>query len=542
MISKTIDRSPALGVFFVSGVSAIAAARLLSFFAGYLSLSQEILWIRMASFIGQGVPQAFGVTLGLYLLGIAIGAGLGKRYCSNGRNLFRVAGTLLIVAGVLDATSPWLTVAALSFGRVAGCAMLALCIVMTSLVKSMVFPIAHHLGADSNENVVGSSVSKVYFANIVGSTLGPLVTGFVLLQVFSLQQCFMLMAGLTLAVGAYCRFMGGAPCARLAAAGALAALIALPALPAALVPAVIRSTGDDRHGTFKAVFENRYGLIHLNAASDGGDFVFGNNAKDGRINVSFRTNSNGIDRLIVLAAMQPHPRRVLVIGMSGGAWTRMLSSFPGVEHIDVIEINPGYRDVVEQYDEVRPILHDSRVSVHFDDGRRWLKRHPEAHYDLIVMNTTYHWRAYSTLLLSRDFLSVLRDHMHPGALLAYNSTSSWDVYRTAAAVFPHVYRYGNFVVAGNDIVLPPMDEGVKSIAALQLDGQPVVDVTDPGQLDQLRHDLRQLEPYAAVEKNAGRPLEIITDQNMLTEYRYGQSILRYARKQPRPALSILPPQ
>ncbi len=34
------------------------------------------------------------------------------------------------------------------------------------------------------------------------------------------------------------------------------------------------------------------------------------------------------------------------------------------------------------------------------------------------------------------------------------------------------------------------------------------------------------EPYSAVEAKAGRPLEIITEQNMLTEYRYGKSIFQ----------------
>jgi hypothetical protein len=32
------------------------------------------------------------------------------------------------------------------------------------------------------------------------------------------------------------------------------------------------------------------------------------------------------------------------------------------------------------------------------------------------------------------------------------------------------------------------------------------------------------EPYQAVENRAGRPLQVITEQNMLTEYRFGKSL------------------
>ena len=45
-------------------------AWLLSFGAGFLSLSQEILWVRLVGFLQQGVPQAFSWVLGLYLLSL----------------------------------------------------------------------------------------------------------------------------------------------------------------------------------------------------------------------------------------------------------------------------------------------------------------------------------------------------------------------------------------------------------------------------------------------------------------------------------------
>lgn len=503
----------------------IRAARLLSFFTGFLSLSQEILWVRFAGFCYQGAPQAFGIILGLYLLGIAVGAGIGRMYCRSEQNLFRVAGILLFIAAVLDAVFPYLATEAFTLGKGIGTVVLFTCVVITSLIKSKIFPIAHHLGSTAGGGKVGSSVSKVYFANIAGSTLGPLVTGFMLLQIFTLQQCFMLMAGLTLLAGAYCWHMAAAPSRRLAVVGSVAVMILLLRLPDVLLPRLVAGTTmAGCKGTFKWAVENRYGIIHLLESPDGEATVFGGNAYDGTVNIDFMRDSNWISRLYALAAVKPNPARVLVIGMSAGSWTRVLSSFPGVERIDVVEINPGYKEVIGLYPTVKPLLNDPRVHMHFDDGRRWLKRHPEQTYDLLVMNTTFHWRAYSTMLLSREFLGLMREHMNPGAVLAYNSTFSRDVFKTASVVFPEVYVFGNFAIAGEQLAVPPEDEAIARIAALTLDGRQLVETSRAEVLARLREKIRIFKPFATVEDD--RPLEVITDQNMLTEYRYGRSIFR----------------
>ena len=58
---------------------------------------------------------------------------------------------------------------------------------------------------------MGLTVSRLYMANIVGSALGPLVTGFVLMDRFSTAQIILGLSIATLLLGA---------AARLAASGA----------------------------------------------------------------------------------------------------------------------------------------------------------------------------------------------------------------------------------------------------------------------------------------------------------------------------------
>ncbi|UWX04338.1 hypothetical protein H1235_04000 [Pseudoxanthomonas sp. NC8] len=151
--------------------------------------------------------------------------------------------------------------------------------------------------------------------------------------------------------------------------------------------------------------ENKEGVIH--AVGRGGtypDTVYGGNVYDGRINIDLRSNINKIDRVHALMLSHPAPAEALVIGVSGGSWARVIAGYSSVRRIDAVEINPGYARMMESYDIIRPLLSDARFTLFTDDGRRWLRRHPERRYDVIAINSTYHWRAGATNLLSKEFL------------------------------------------------------------------------------------------------------------------------------------------
>ncbi len=38
---------------------------------------------------------------------------------------------------------------------------------------------------------------------------------------------------------------------------------------------------------------------------------------------------------------------------------------------------------------VSSLLRNPKVQIYIDDGRRWLLAHPEAGYDLVLMNTSF---------------------------------------------------------------------------------------------------------------------------------------------------------
>ena len=505
-------------------------AALLSFTCGFASLSLEILWVRLYGFVKSSTPAAFGFVLCIYLFGIAVGAALGARACRQGGDearLWRASLAALLLSSVLSPLLPAAYAHLASAGMQQPLLDVAL-VGLASTVLSFVFPIAHHLGTERSGTARGRHFARVYTANVAGAALGPLVTGYMLLDHLSLQSSFLLV-GVVQAVAVIVLVrdlrLGSGGRAFVLAAGLGGA--GMVAAAATLDPhAMVRPFGWQGEPA-KTVVENRHGIISITPGRNGDDIVTGGNVYDGRTNVDPDHNTNGLERPLLAGVLHPAPRRVLIAGLSIGTWLAVLREFPGVEAIDVIEINPGYLQALQAYPAQADAVRDARVNLVVDDARRWLRHHPERQYDLVVMNTTMHWRANSTLLLSREMLRQLQSHMAAGAILAFNATGSGDAFATAAEVFPHAYRYGNFVYASDHDFRPEKDSARARAVyrRLQLQGRPMF---SSGSENVERFLAPPFVAISADRLASARPLETITDDNMLPEFRYGRLLYLWA--------------
>src|ERR1700722_12217137 len=162
--------------------------------------------------------------------------------------------------------------------------------------------------------------------------------------------------------------------------------------------------------TFRNLVENRSGII----AVDSDERVYGGGIYDGQFNIDPVYGTNGIFRAYSIAAFHPNPRHVLIIGLASGSWAQILVNHPKVEDAEIVEINPGYLPLIQQRPVLSSLLHNPKVHIDIDDGRRWLVSHPDSKFDLVLMNTTFNWRANTTNLLSAEFLNLLRQHLNPG--------------------------------------------------------------------------------------------------------------------------------
>lgn len=497
---------------------------ILAFCTGFISLSMEILWIRLFSFANQSKPQAFAFVLAVYLIGIAFGAMLGKFFCRKQYDLWLVSGIALLIASVINYLAPWVYVDAIFASHrllIAGVMM-----ALTAFIIAIVFPIAHHLGASQGKKNVGRDLSRVYVANILGATLGPIVTSILILSLVTTQQAFLIYSALTFLVALFCLFdrIGMFATVTASLLLVLQAGVAFNMNKETLLAQIaIKLPGTTQLLSFN---ENQYGIISVYQGKDKQHVIAGGNAYDGDTNLDPHKNTNLINRVLVMSALVEQPKRVLVLGLSIGSWLALVTTFPGVEAIDVLEINPGYKAVIADYPDQWRALNDPRVSLYFTDGRRWLNAHPEAKYDMVIMNTTYHWRAYSANVLSQEFLQLVKAHMNQGAVLEFNTTQSPDTVVTAQAVFKHAYLYENVIIAADFDWRKKLltDAAEYKLASLQLNGQPLY----RGDYQLIRKHLRK--PIATESDMApwceafGRKIEVITDMNIINEYKYGRKL------------------
>lgn len=87
-------------------------------------------------------------------------------------------------------------------------------------------------------------------------------------------------------------------------------------------------------------------------------------------------------------AVHPAVKNVLVIGAGDGGVIRELTRYPEIEHIDLVEIDELVVEVCKKYlPKTSCRLDDQRLSIHYEDGVRFV-RSCEDKYDLIIVDST----------------------------------------------------------------------------------------------------------------------------------------------------------
>ncbi|MDJ0944354.1 MAG: fused MFS/spermidine synthase [Kiloniellales bacterium] len=516
----------------------LALALLLVGLAGFVSLSYEILWARYFLVAAGGHPKTFPIFLGFYLAGIAYGALLAHRHCRRDdrgdrhHELYLVA-KFLLAANVVG----FLVLPALSWTLSWGLPMAAtlLWVAAASAMLGAALPLLSHYAVNADDRA-GSRVSLLYLANIIGSASGSLVTGFVLMEFWSAEEInlslgltgLLLCAGILITLGTKARVL----LPRMTAVSACAlAMIALSAPLFSLFYERLhfRAYAERPEAALAHRFENRSGVVVVTKKGT----VLGGGVYDGVISTGFVKDQNQLFRPYALSAFHPAPRHVLSIGIGSGSWAQVLAHHPDVEKLTIIEINSGYIELLGHYQETRSLLDNPKVEFIVDDGRRWLAANPDRRFDVIVANTTFHWRAYAANLLSREFFEIVRANLKDGGIYYFNTTHSAIAQRTAATAFPHALRFGSMIVASDSPIRPDPSRLRETLLHYRIDGRAILDLKrqrDRERLEQVITSLQTDRPYTF--ETRGQPsleskssildrtaqFEIATDDNMATEW------------------------
>ncbi|HZU21431.1 MAG TPA: hypothetical protein VE998_01285, partial [Terriglobales bacterium] len=468
--------------------------------------------------------------LGAYLAGIAAGSFAAERICDRGfprRQMLAFVAWFALLANVAG------FLVAPALGTIAQHASFLWALPLIAIAAAMLgatFPLLCHVAVPADSRA-GARLSYLYMSNIAGSAAGSYIVGFILMDHLSISQIAMVLGiagGALAAILFILSGLGGSR--RYAAFGAVAACLILaplgtPRLFHHIYEKLLFKLYYQPDFEFRFTTETKSGVANVAA----GGQVFGGGMYDGAFGVGMVNDRNGIFRAYAVSAFHPETRDVLVIGVASGSWAQVIANFPSLRSMTIVEINPGYLPLIAKYPQVSSLLSNPKVKFVIDDGRRWLLHNPDAKFDAIVMNTTFHWRAHATNLLSREFLEMARTHLATGGVLYYNTTGSDEVLATGVRTYPYALRVANFLAVSDSPIRVDKDRWRAFLANYQIGGVPLFNHANAGHMARLEQVLRLCDSWGtdpttiSLEDRASilsrtRFARLITDDNMGTEW------------------------
>ncbi len=419
-----------------------------AFLLGLLALAYEMYIFRLISLSHEPRPYNFSIILCCYLLLWSIGAVLARHWHGASIAVLALCGLSVAIVPAFHDLDRW--VLKDEYGRAVVIASAAV-----YCLPCLFFGLAFGQFLSRSARQWGRDVGRFYGYNTIGSCLGILLMTLVGLEFDHQHTAWGIGLGY-LALLLYCR-------PALSAEGSWLARPVMATLIAGAVAVAgawlfVRHQDGPRHERQPqlAAYFGKDGVVEID---DDGDMIWSglwhSQLSDGQNHVGTANWSLAVAPLIC------HPDEVLndtlVVGLGTGITAASLAASPAVRQVDVYEINHTLKPVLRDH----PVgtLHaaeDPRVRILWQDGRSGLRLRDQQ-YDLITQQPLYLRQAGSGMLLSREYMQLVRSRLKPrGIFCCYCNAMQDDtlaaiVRRTAAEVFPHCESfYGGYAIIASD--------------------------------------------------------------------------------------------
>jgi spermidine synthase len=488
--------SPAL-----TGVPNRPLERLLLFTALGTAISSfiyEIDWIRMLALVLGSATHSFELMLSAFIMGLAFGAWWIRKRADRLRDPLRTLGIVQWVMGLLAlATLPlyiysfeWIAVLVRTFTRSdAGytgfnLARYALCLLVmfpATFCAGMTLPLITRtlLVNGSGERAIGA----VYAWNTLGSIIGVVLGGLVLLPAIGLKSMLLVGAGLDMVIGVILLSWGNvrlAPRKPLVLAASLATVAILTVVGIGtrldehvLASGVYRSGvipgskqqemrfyRDGRTATVSATLTKRSGMLSL--------------ATNGKVEASLTPawykpcDSTSRGPLVQDAATQmlvplvtlahaPRAQTAAIIGQGSGMSSHLLLGSPHLKEVVTVEIEP---QMIEGsrifYPANRRVFDDPRSKIVIDDAKSHFASE-QRRYDLIISEPSNPWVSGVSGLFTNEFYARIRNYLSEGGLfgqwLQVYELNDELALSVLAGIHQNFRSYEIYLVAGADLLV-----------------------------------------------------------------------------------------
>jgi len=449
----------------------------------FASLLDEIAWTRVLIMVVGGSTYAFTLILLVFLLGIGLGSIIVARRSAprldtavNAALAQGITGIGAALLFVFFGLLPSYIIAVFQIADLSAAARLFLMgvavgavVLIPAIGMGMTFPLLTDLTARERE-ARGADVGAAYALNTLGSILGAVLTGFVLIVALGTQTTLRLglivngIAALALAVLASRGIAEGSAedrriRARVLTAGglgtvALLAAVAAPGWSTRLIdlgPTIYARQPMDQAAR-RRFLEHR-GVRQL-AFREGPNATVsvweGETGRSLRVNGKVDASDRGdmdTQIMIGLAPIVAHPgaTSAFLIGQGTGVTTRVLARVPGMTRVKVVEIEPAVLAMDSLFHAVNDrVLSRPNVHVVVDDARSALQLDRER-YDVIVSEPSNPWIAGIATLYTPEFFRIAKARLADDGVFC-----QWiqlyqlplpivaGIVRSLHQVFPHV--------------------------------------------------------------------------------------------------------
>lgn len=430
--------------------------------SGFVALSCEVVWIRLLTPYLENSTYAFSLVLGIFLLGIAFGGFAGRVAASRTEEsaygfgmaqlfvgLFTGIGFILLFPfigyyhQVLPAHGVLVKIPAILLKE---SLWLVLILIPSTFFMGAGFPfVAKWAGKDFKR--LGTRTGKLYASNTIGSIVGALAGGFLLLPVLGTRDSIALLVALNFVNGCFMIYAG-----RSKGLNLKKGLVAGMGIALAVFVFVLKSQDNPNLFALNSAYNDSEVIAYredpdVNVAL----LQDGPPGRARQLNINLREVSGtgvGITpwmtHLPILFFEDGRPLRMLNIGLGIGNTFTTALEHPNIR-IEVLELVPSVVDLFTEFNpRAKEALSNSRGRVIVGDGRNYLLSTKER-YDIVLIDPTpplYGTGAVN--LYTEDFFNVVKSKLTPDGMLVLRIPISADknsiklLLRTAMEAFTDV--------------------------------------------------------------------------------------------------------
>ena len=154
------------------------------------------------------------------------------------------------------------------------------------------------------------------------------------------------------------------------------------------------------------------------------------------------------------ALLHPEPKNTLTVGMGTGTTAGSFVVYPGIEHINICEIEPAVLEASGEFfvDANNDVLNDPRTNVTIDDARHYMAT-SKVKFDVITSDPIHPWVRGAAALFSQEYYELCKARLNPGGIVVQwipLYQSDYDTVSCELATFMSAFPVATFWSSGDD--------------------------------------------------------------------------------------------